>query len=355
MYPTDPELPIFFPQDELESHRLDHQHLALRMCLGHNYFGPLTQHLRHDPQGVRKRVLDVGTGQGSWVQEMATEFPDAEFISLDVSPMAAHIPRENITFEVYDLYAGLAEPASSFDVVHMRHMAFKVPNYPALIRELHRVLKPGGLLLLGELENEAYGAADPDTPLGDAVPRLSRGLRLLREALAAQGVMHDAGRRIPNILADADLFKPGSSSSYVFGTSSDSESSSGKSFSSIASSSASYSYFDAPVSSSVTSVSSASGSSSSPPGFVDITFRTYPVPATPWPNYLSSPALHESGRQSMFAMRRGWPSLVPLLTTCVGLSADDAHEVAHGALADYFVNPSLRLVTNYHTTWAIKA
>ncbi|KAG9119610.1 hypothetical protein FRC07_005297, partial [Ceratobasidium sp. 392] len=121
----DPELPIFFPQDELESHRLDHQHLALRLCIGHNYVGPVATHLRHDPQGPRKRVLDVGTQQGSWVQEMATEFPHVEFVSLDVSPMAAHIPRENISFEVYDLYAGLAEPDASFDMVHVRHMAFK--------------------------------------------------------------------------------------------------------------------------------------------------------------------------------------------------------------------------------------
>ncbi|KAG8691490.1 hypothetical protein FRC08_010162, partial [Ceratobasidium sp. 394] len=237
MYPLDPELPIFFPQDELESHRLDHQHLALKFCIGRNYVGPVIQHLQHDPQGPRKRVLDVGTQQGSWVQEMATEFPDAEFVSLDVSPMAAHIPRENIAFEVYDLYAGLAESDASFDVVHIRHMAFKVANYPALIRELHRVLKPGGLFLSGELENEAYGAADPDTPLGDAVPRLSRGLRLVREALAAQGVMHDAGRRLAAMLADPELFVPKSAPLFAYSMESDTESSSGRSFSSIASSS----------------------------------------------------------------------------------------------------------------------
>ncbi|KAG8740557.1 hypothetical protein FRC10_004173 [Ceratobasidium sp. 414] len=345
MYPLDPELPIFFPQDELESHRLDHQHLALKLCIGTNYIGPVASHLQHDPHGPRKRVLDVGTQQGSWVQEMATEFPHVEFVSLDVSPMAAHIPRENIAFEVYDLYAGLAEPDASFDMVHIRHMAFKVANYPALIRELHRVLKPGGLFLSGELENEAYGAADPDKPLGDAVPRLSRGLRLLREALTAQGVMHDAGRRLPDMLANPELFVPKSASSFAYSMESDSESSSGRSFSSIASSS----YY-------TPSMSQRSATSTSLQlAFTNITPRTFPVPATPWPNYLSSPMLHQSGRQSTFALRKGWPSLVPLLTTCVGLSADDAHEIAQGALADYFIDPTLQLVTNYHMVWAIKA
>ncbi|KAG9087631.1 hypothetical protein FRC06_002449 [Ceratobasidium sp. 370] len=311
MYPLDPELPIFFPQDELESHRLDHQHLALKFCIGSNYVGPVALHLQHDPQGPRKRVLDVGTQQGSWVQEMATEFPRAEFVSLDVSPMAAHIP--------------------------------------PLIRELHRVLKPGGLFLSGELENEAYGAADPDKPLGDAVPRLSRGLRLLREALAAQGVMHDAGRRLPGMLADPELFVPKPASSFAYSMESDSESSSGRSFSSVASSS--YCTPSIPPRSSAAS----DNFTPLPPAFINITARTFPVPATPWPNYLSSPALHQSGRQSTLTLRKGWPSLVPLLTTCVGLSADDAHEIAHGALADYFIDPALQLVTNYHTVWAIKA
>jgi hypothetical protein len=60
------------------------------------------------------------------VQEMATEFPHVDFVSLDVSPMTAHIPRENITFEVYDLYAGLAEADASFDMVHVRLMDNKV-------------------------------------------------------------------------------------------------------------------------------------------------------------------------------------------------------------------------------------
>lgn len=49
---------------------------------------------------------------------MASEFPHAEFISLDLVPMVPHVPRSNITFEVYDLYAGLAEPDESFDIVH---------------------------------------------------------------------------------------------------------------------------------------------------------------------------------------------------------------------------------------------
>ncbi|KAJ1306986.1 hypothetical protein OPQ81_007966 [Rhizoctonia solani] len=206
LYPTDPAIPIFLPQDEQENRRLDHEHIALKLVMGRNYVGPVASHLRYEPNAPRKRVLDIGTQQGTWVQEMASEFPHVDFVSLDFSPMAAHIPRENITFEVYDLYAGLAEADASFDMVHIRHTANKVGNYSFLIQELHRVLRPGGLLISGEFENETYSADNPSVPLGDASPRLTRALKLVRQALAAQSVMVDAGRQLPGMLNDSSLF-----------------------------------------------------------------------------------------------------------------------------------------------------
>ncbi|KDN40904.1 hypothetical protein RSAG8_07772, partial [Rhizoctonia solani AG-8 WAC10335] len=176
LYPVDPAIPIFMPQDERETRRLDHEHIALKLVMGRNYVGPVASHLQYEPAAPRKRVLDIGTQQGTWVQEMASEFPHVEFVSLDFSPMAAHTPRENITFEVYDLYAGLVEADASFDMVHIRHTANKVGNYLFLVQELHRVLRPGGLLVSGEFENETYGADNPDVPLGDASARLTRAL-----------------------------------------------------------------------------------------------------------------------------------------------------------------------------------
>ena len=34
-----------------------------------------------------KRILDVGTGTGSWAIDIAEEFPDAEIIGNDLSPI----------------------------------------------------------------------------------------------------------------------------------------------------------------------------------------------------------------------------------------------------------------------------
>lgn len=54
-------------------------------------------------------------------QDMAAEFPHCDITSIDIAPIASHTPRANITFEIYDLYAGVAEPDESFDYVSCRH------------------------------------------------------------------------------------------------------------------------------------------------------------------------------------------------------------------------------------------
>ncbi|KAG8708688.1 hypothetical protein FRC11_006259 [Ceratobasidium sp. 423] len=343
LYPVDPSIPIFMPQDEQETRRLDHEHIALKLVMGRNYVGPVASHLQHEPAAPRKRVLDIGTQQGTWVQEMASEFPHVEFVSLDFSPMAAHIPRENITFEVYDLYSGLAEADASFDMVHVRHTANKVGNYSFLVQELHRVLRPGGLLVSGEFENETYGADNLNVPLGDASPRLSRALGLVRQALAAQHVTVDAGRQLPVMLNNPRLFaRTLRSASPCFSSESDIGNS------------------GTPVSSAGTHASHEKHFSPSyppisvTPGFVQITPSTFYVPATPWPDPRTHPHLHEAGRQVIVGVQYGWPSLVPLLTVHAGISTEEAQEVVMGAVADHF-DLDRKHIIKFHTVWAYKA
>ncbi|KAG9080823.1 hypothetical protein FRC06_006121 [Ceratobasidium sp. 370] len=210
MFPSDSGVPISLPQDSVEIQRcLDH-HRLFKMILRSNYWGPVEQVLAPTlGETERKKVLDMITAEGSWVQEMAQQFPHVDFLSVDNVPLAPHAPRSNIVFEVYDLHNGFAAPDESFDMVHIRHCTAHIRNPNDFIRDVYRVLKPGGLFLFVESEVECFDAMDPDHPAGDKLPGLTAGSRFVREALAQQGVNPYLWRDLPRLLSpESELWLP---------------------------------------------------------------------------------------------------------------------------------------------------
>ncbi|KDN36575.1 hypothetical protein RSAG8_10749, partial [Rhizoctonia solani AG-8 WAC10335] len=137
--------------------------------------------------GNGARVLSLVTNSGVWAYEMASAYPSAEFVSIDVKPLTALVPHEKIKFEVYDVYAGIAEPDASFDLVHARQCVTMVKDYNFMLREMHRVLKPGGLLVIGEMPSQSYEASDSSTPLHTS-PMRAQAVALMRKAHTAQGI-----------------------------------------------------------------------------------------------------------------------------------------------------------------------
>ena len=89
---------------------------------------------------VHGAVLDAGCGLGTYVDRLRAERPDLRVLPLDLS--AGMRPEV-----VGDVQALPLADASVGGALAM-HMLYHVPDIPAAVRELRRVLQPGGVLVV---------------------------------------------------------------------------------------------------------------------------------------------------------------------------------------------------------------
>lgn len=96
-----------------------------------------------------KELLDIATGTGDLALEIQRQCPDCNVIGSDFSPeMLAHAERRGVQrTEVVDAMKMPYDDAT-FDVVTVAFGLRNMADYPAALREMARVLKPGGHLLI---------------------------------------------------------------------------------------------------------------------------------------------------------------------------------------------------------------
>jgi ubiquinone/menaquinone biosynthesis C-methylase UbiE len=103
-----------------------------------------------DLAGVRS-VLDLGCGRGYDLRRIGDMLgPAARLVGVDAmqknvdSARAAVSDDPRFTFHLADVSEGLPFNDEEFDLVFSRDMLECIPDKDALIREAHRVLRPGG-------------------------------------------------------------------------------------------------------------------------------------------------------------------------------------------------------------------
>lgn len=165
-----------------------------------------------------RMALDVGAGVGHWGRVLLPHLPaEARLFGIDREPAwvaeaAARATRAGFA-ERTSYRLGSAEKIpfhdDVFDLVTCQTLLIHVPDPRAVMREMTRVVKPGGLLLFVEPNNMANGLVLGSTQFGAPLPEILDGLRLYITGMRgkeALGLGHDSiGEMVPGFAAEIGL------------------------------------------------------------------------------------------------------------------------------------------------------
>src|SRR5579884_165370 len=141
-------------------------------------------------------LLDVGCGPGTITTDLARRVAPGAVVGIDAAAggldqaraHAGEAAVDNVRFEVGDVYA-LAYDDGSFDVVHAHQVLQHLTDPVRALREMRRVLRPGGTLAVRDGDYGAFVWSPED-------PVLDRWLELYHRVTAANGADADAGRKL---------------------------------------------------------------------------------------------------------------------------------------------------------------
>lgn len=123
-----------FPNDEPEQDREDMKHACVKMlCQERLYFAPIDED-ENGGKGPPQNILDIGTGTGIWAIEMGDQFPSANVLGIDLSPIQPEWVPANVQFLVDDAESEWVHPPDYFDYIHTRHTVMAIKDWPKLYR-----------------------------------------------------------------------------------------------------------------------------------------------------------------------------------------------------------------------------
>jgi ubiquinone/menaquinone biosynthesis C-methylase UbiE len=160
------------------------------------------------------RLLDVGCGPGTITADLATRLAPGTVLGIDASAEvidAARRDHPDVTFSVADVYdLGLED--ASWDVVHAHQVLQHLADPVAALREMRRVVRPGGIVAARDSDYASFTWHPADE-------RLERWLALYQEIARANSGEPDAGRRLLSWARQAGFTRvDASASAWCFAT-----------------------------------------------------------------------------------------------------------------------------------------
>lgn len=139
-------------------------------------------------------LLEIGAGSGAVTRRLADAFPATSLIAIDVDArMLTHVPHSSAARVIADALR-LPLSARSVDCVLIRYVLQHVADPVGVLREASRVLRPGGRLVLVDVDDACWGLAEP------VYPELARIHAKIAEAQNRAGGSRTVGRKLTRLL-----------------------------------------------------------------------------------------------------------------------------------------------------------
>ena len=163
-------------------------------------------------------VLDVGSGVGHWGRRLASVLPQtARVTGVDREPFWVEKASERASAaglgSRFSYVVGTAEALpfedASFDLVTCQTVLMHLPDPGSALREMVRVARPGGLVLVAEPTNVLTPALLGAISLLESADRVAAHVRLQFACQAGKRVVGEGdaqiGERLPGLLGQAGL------------------------------------------------------------------------------------------------------------------------------------------------------
>ncbi len=153
-------------------------------------------------------VLELGSGPGFVSEGLLDLLPNGNLVSVEIDPVLIEKARSYLQDKAgsrWKLIEGnvmqIDLPDNTFDFVYGRYLFQHLPDPVGAAKEALRLLKPGGKLVITDVDDQLVAFEPPAT--GETKVIEDRVMTYLKEHQASQGGNRLIGRRLTRVLRDA--------------------------------------------------------------------------------------------------------------------------------------------------------